>query len=308
MTARTTGIVFFCFFCALLCGGVPAAQPRAVVESEMQTLANQLTLCQLDTGFFVSLETLNDSGFSLADPSYDFINEHGGSYALRPSDGYFLANRVDLIDRFLDWQGPYVTYQQGRTQTAATPYDQGSPLDPWNNPYLFFSPLGLIRGDSGEITQEYYGDQFDTYMIVSLGPDGEKSADDVAWSLGVTVTDFVISGIGGPSVALTSGGRVFSIRSGTAITVRGYHLGSPQNDGTASFSAESGGGGATPRADTDLTGGITEWTDTAVTLTLPAGLIGAGRIALQRGGETSNPLAVSLFEPVNAAASWTLYR
>ena len=150
----------FVFPILLLLAGVVGAEPdaekarKSIAKSSMRNLALTLEICALDTTFYVSLETLNDIGLESFNNPHDFINNEGGTFVMRPARGVFELQRRDLLKSFNRWQGPYINYQQGTTQTDPGPYDFGSPLDPWFTPYYFFSPLGLVRGDIGAVTQE----------------------------------------------------------------------------------------------------------------------------------------------------------
>jgi len=214
-----------------------------VFAQEERILAEALDMCALDTTYYVSLETLNDSASASVVPAYDFINDGGGTFVIPPAEGKFLPTRVNLISAYFSWKGPYVIFQQGRTQLADGPYDKGTPLDPWGNPYYLFSPLGLVRGDIGSITLELYGDQFDRYTIVSLGPDGVKSSDDLLYSFGPPVTVPTISSLRGPRVEQVSDGPLarrlvqedtpdYTVVAGTPLTIRGVHLADSQSSPT----------------------------------------------------------------------------
>ncbi len=208
---------------------------RTGLAQEMAILAQAETFCALDTNYFVALEALNDSSDSSVQPLYDYIDDRGGSYVIRWWEGRFLPQRVALLSAPLPWKGPYVTFQSGRTQTTDSPYDRGSPLDPWGNPYYFFSPLGLLRGDSGSVTLELYGDSFDRYTIVSLGPDGVLSQDDLNYQFGPAVTATAISSLGGPRTVRLSAGPFanrpagsttpdYFVAAGAPLVVRGVNL------------------------------------------------------------------------------------
>lgn len=224
-------LTLFLLWLVLLEGGA-----TRVFSQEMPLLANALEICALDTTYYVPLEALNDVSDPAALPNYDYIDHDSGTYVIKPDEGKFSASRVRLTQAYFRWRGPYVTFQPGRTQLGTEPYDQGTPLDPWGNPYYFFSPLGLLRGDSGTVTLELYGDQFDRYTIVSLGPDGTKSGDDLVYSFGTGVTLSAISSLRGPRVVqctlgpwtrqngLPSESPDYVVASGSPLTVRGVNL------------------------------------------------------------------------------------
>lgn len=201
----------------------------------MAILADALQVCALDTNYYVALEALDDLSYPTVAQPFDFIDEGGGSYVIRPWEGKFTASRVALASSPSLWRGPYVSFQPGRIQLADGPYDKGSPLDPWGTPYYFFSPLGLLRGDSGSVTLELYGDQFDRYTIVSLGPDRVMSQDDLTYQFGSGVTARVISSLRGPRVIPLSRGpnaqrdlpppsAHYLVGNDSLLTVRGVNL------------------------------------------------------------------------------------
>ncbi len=108
----------------------------------------------------------------------------------------------------LDWNGPYINFHRfwydPSSATYTGPYDDNYrnsidmfrdfPLDPWGNPYRFYSPIGIIgdgndhRGDqfnfenphaqfsNGELTR-FDEDRFQRYAVVSYGRDGLSDTD-----------------------------------------------------------------------------------------------------------------------------------
>lgn len=283
----------------------------------MQALAQAEETCAIQTGYFVALEALNDTGNDLSYIPWDFINYGGGSYVLRPDDGYFLTSRRTFSFDFLGfpyWGGPYLTYQSGTTQTGDTPYDKGSLLDPWGNPYYFYSPLGLLRGDTGKVSaMELYGDAFGTYTIVSHGPDGVMSDDDLARSLGVGISYAVLTSLRGPGVTAGTGAGAgkpgaktaaahapslpltFTAKTDSPVTLRGQNLGAPAADAHVTFDGAA--------LDT-----VTTWTTRAIQFTFPPALGGkSGALAIQRGAASTNALSVSITAPPNAITEWALY-
>lgn len=276
---------------------------------EMATLAQAEQICAVDTGYYVSLETLNDiPAPSTSQTPYDGLNNEGGTYVLRPTRGAFEANRLNLVTAFNPWQGPYVNFQSGRTQTGSVPYDRGSPLDPWGTPYYLFSPLGMIRGDEGVITLELYGDRFDRYTLISLGPDGVQSADDLSYQFGGGVTVFAVTSVGPvtgaglrpasrvgkampPNTPLSGG--TFNVNAGSRIIVRGVNFPS-----SATTQVMWGGVELSNRQ---------RWTNREVELTLPAGLTGTQLIRLVNGPNQSLPATLIISQPPAAVARWTLF-
>jgi hypothetical protein len=279
---------------------VPAtAQSVAVALSEMQTLANAEDVCALDTNFYVSLEALNDLSSTPDPASRDNVLSNGGTYAAETWRGDFRpGGRLDLVNRTLAWGGPYVTFQFGRTQETAGPYDVGSPLDPWGTPYWFYSPLGLLRGDTGTATLEGYGDQFGRYTIVSYGLDGVKSADDLTYQFGPGLTSFVVTSLYGawvtPPPVPNPGGAAWKVGSGNTITVRGINFGSTQGTGQVMLGS------------TELTG-VTRWSNREIDVIIPVGLTVQAPLFITRGAQQSLAVQVDAAPPVAAVVDWQIY-
>lgn len=291
--------------------------PRvSAAQQNMQAMAQQEEACAIETGYFVALESLNDGSVTNTLRPWEYINDNGGSYAIRPEEGRFRPNRITFrfdIFSYPHWGGPYLTYQSGTTQTENTPYDKGSPLDPWWNPYYFFSPLGLLRGDTGDVSSvELYGDHFGTYTIVSLGPDGVMSNDDIAYSLGVGVNVVALTSLRGadvttetgsakpsgktaPSYATSISNPTFKVMADSPVILRGCNLGTPAADARLIFNGEA--------LDT-----VTTWTTRAIHFKFPPSQGGkSGPLAIQRGAATTNALSVKVVAPPNAITRWPLF-
>jgi hypothetical protein len=273
--------------------------PGSSRAQDMLALETALNLGVFDTGFYMPLEELNDVSVDTGGGfDFDFINQNSGTHVVRPEKGFFENGRIDLLNAFLAYQGPYVTYQAGQVQTGLTPYDQGSPLDPWGSPYYFFSPLGLINGDMGTISLSLYGDDFDRYTLVSLGPDGEKSTDDLARSIGGSVTSFVIGGITGSGVATAADGLSQDVPVGQQVSIQGYNLGDTQGDGVILLNGS---------VVNDIQ--YINWSENGVSVIFPSSVAGqSGILALQRDSQVTHPVReVSLFQVVNGAGNWLVY-
>lgn len=259
----------------------------------MLTLAQGLDTCAIDTSYYVALEALDDTTNSNSNPAYNYINDQGGTFVIIPGWGYFKPARVNLITAFNHWNGPYLTYQPANIQTATTPYDQGSPLDPWGNPYYFFSPFGLLRGDTGTVTLDLYGDYFDRYTLVSLGPDGIKSGDDVLYPFGGGITATALSSI--RAATSQTGSSSLNITGGSQIIVRGFNLGSTQSGGRLMWGAQ------------ELTN-VTSWGNREIAVTLPTATQGTANLTMQRGTFTSNALSLTVTVAPAAVEEWQLFQ
>jgi hypothetical protein len=233
-----TGILMmFCLggsrFCIVASNGEmrqSEKEPLSLTDVEMQILTDAETAVFIDTGYYVSIEDLND----LVSPDvtywFDYIGEGGGTAVLDLATGFFDPERKDLTHLPNLWRGPYVNFASERVTLSGAGYDPGTLLDFWGHPYYLFSPAGLVRPPSMSITQELYGDLFDAWAIVSLGPDGMKSSDDIIREFGVPPTALIIT-------SLSTSQATY----GDAVTIHGYNFGSSQgtsevllNNGTVS--------------------------------------------------------------------------
>lgn len=109
-----------------------------------------------------------------------------------------------LSERIAEWKGPYfsakriyvggtlanlpvVSAQVQNLKTGQEFVIRDYPLDPWGNPYRFYSPSGIVgtaasksnveslesaQFSDGVLTTEE--DRFDSFAVVSFGPDGQS--------------------------------------------------------------------------------------------------------------------------------------
>jgi hypothetical protein len=261
-----------------------------VAQLELQTLANQMVVVHIDTNWFTTLENLDDLPSPTTTRLHDYINHLGGALVIDPYTGRFPnPPRLDLLNRppGLSWQGPYVTYQPNRIDDANSLYDEGTPLDPWGRPYLFYSPLGLVVPRSQSIELTGYQDSFDSYTLVSLGPDGVVSGDDLIR----TIAGFPIAV---PSISSVRIGPPADKSAAWELRVKGYRFGATR------------GSGVLLRDGLPLEP-IATWTDTLVTAPLadvpPPGTV------FTLAPETGTPAQFEgfLIESPTAVADWVLY-
>jgi hypothetical protein len=275
--------------------GISSLQDLTTFEISNMVQAEQIAF--IDTGFFTTIENLDDLINETNNNTFDWIHEGGGALVIDIQTGLFEPERENLLDLPNRWQGNYIqAYHPSRISIDGAGYDRGTPLDFWGSPYLLFSPLGLLRPETMGVTQEYYGDSFDRYAIVSLGPDRSMSADDVIRKFGTPPTRTIIS-----SVSLTS-----NPSSGTLMQVNGYIFGS--------LSGGAGGGAAVNGAVVKINGEsknslVVSWSSTVILLDLSTGKIpqvGAVQVVTTSGG-VSPPMPYSL-PPFLRAYDWELYR
>lgn len=175
-------------------------------------------------GFYVPLQLLdelpprNDGSTPLDEERIDLHYNPNNMYLIIPTvearvqegDQFTLGdyNTNALVRKLIDnWSGPFVNFQRFWWDVTSTVYDSPTdddyrdsddlfrdfPLDPWGNPYRFYSPIGIIgdgndhdsnfdfenpnnRFSNGYITQ-FDDERFQKYAIVSYGRDGIRDTD-----------------------------------------------------------------------------------------------------------------------------------
>ena len=259
------------------------AGSRAITEMELQTIADAMEMVYLDIGYYVSIENLNDLLSPTPVHPFDNIDQWGGTWVIDLTTADFHFPQVDLTHAPHLWQGPYVTYQDDRISLDGAGYDEGSLLDLWGTPYYLFCPLGLVRGDEHTITQELYGDYFDVYAVVSLGPDGIKSEDDAYRTFGAPPTRLVLSSL--------SQREAFPEDT---LTLRGYNMGT-RNRQTPNLLLNN-----------IPVPGIISWTQSEVVFTVPQDAQ-TGYVKVVIYTQESNLLPLAILEPPTSAKNWFLY-
>jgi len=269
----------------LLCAVAFAQDPRVTATlAELNVLTDAEEQVQLDTTYYVSIENLNDLVAVSQEPAYEAIGDGGGTPVLSPSTGLFKAAREDLVsgNPLKHWQGPYLNFDSNRVDGPASSYDPGTPLDRWGTPYYLFGPHGLIRPPLGDRGPEFYGDQFDTFAIVSLGPDGTTSGDDLIRVFGPSPTALTLS--------QASPG---SAQPGETVELRGYNFGNSQASSQVLL-------GTTPLS------GIASWSDRTIHFTAPSQET-TGTLTVKVGTAQSNGVPFEVILVLNAS-DWTLYQ
>ena len=195
---------------------------REIAEAEEQ--------CAIIHGFYVPFQVLDDRPkrypFGAASPNGDYIDRDNISNILlinpliRPElqtgdqrSLNFDGNKriVDMLER---WQGPFLNPQRVYTGTE-DPKDPNFvnsamihldfPLDPWGQPYRFYSPIGVIGHNALNLDMSsldvnfsdgYLSTQDDRhlqqYAVVSFGRNGDydsngapEDRDDIIYTFGI---------------------------------------------------------------------------------------------------------------------------
>lgn len=192
-----------------------------VAMSECREIAMAEEQCAIVHGFYVPFQVLDDlpvppTGVSggtnaetldnepnlailyVIDPLTRAEDEQNNQHSL--SEGQNRTN-ARVANLFYNWNGPWMNFQRfyyGVDQQFApgsVNYNNSTvkfldfPLDPWGNPYRFYSALGLIGTDALTFTPGTSGlnfsdgvltnndRRFDRYAVVSFGRDGTSDTD-----------------------------------------------------------------------------------------------------------------------------------
>jgi prepilin-type N-terminal cleavage/methylation domain-containing protein len=206
-----------------------------VAMGECREIAEAEDQCALIHGYYVPFQVLDDRPkyyypFGPLSPAGDFIDREDQSSIflinplIRPDLQLAGANfqpqlnsttNQRVIDMRERWQGPFLNPQRVYTGTE-DPKDPNFvnsvmihldfPMDPWGQPYRFYSPLGVIGSNAlqtdlsnlninfsnGLLTNNDDRD-FQKYAVVSFGRDneretlvGQQNRDDVIYTFGIS--------------------------------------------------------------------------------------------------------------------------
>jgi len=192
----------------------------ATAHLEVRELAQAMEACGITHGRYVPLQVLNDlpgttaqqgSGNSdviqdetaLDAINFDLATQQLTNFAISNPLLSITSTDPRTVTMVKNWAGPFINFQRVYVPVGHTPNTVNKsdfPLDPWGNPYRFYSPIGIIGStnniepyaqsdfDGALTTQD---DRFDRWAIVSWGPDGQSDTlnanitqDDVSYVFG----------------------------------------------------------------------------------------------------------------------------
>jgi len=181
----------------------------STAKHEVRELANAEEVCGIMHGYYVPLCMLDDLPYRSEDRPSTVDDVQNTRTILNPyliSTGIPIAkqdggqsrladfnNIKSVSNLYFGWQGPFMNFKRyyvgaGVFVEPPNPDDddvaRDHPLDPWNNPYMIVTELGVVTpiGQIKNISipvQEGAAREFDRMAIVSLGPDASFS-DDIA--------------------------------------------------------------------------------------------------------------------------------
>ena len=185
----------------------------STAEAECRQIAEAEEACAAVHTLYVAIQVLDDVAGSTADglnsTRDDSIQFETSQYAIDPSrpvarlsvsQPLISTSSEDTRVRNMvrNWGGPFLNPQHIYTGTSDTvePTNNESyirrdyPLDPWGQPYRFYSPLGIIGSSATSTSPDSFdstgfsdgvvtnNDQrFDRFAIVSFGPNGESNSN-----------------------------------------------------------------------------------------------------------------------------------
>jgi Tfp pilus assembly protein PilE len=187
----------------------------STAQTECRELAEAEEACYNQHGYYVPLQVLNDLPLYLGEPfPANYIDQEYSIYVIDPyqlANGYINIPAVNyqmnpttantnqrVRNLIINWQGPFLNPQRvyknlvnvastGAVNAPDSTVLLDYPLDPWGNPYRFYSPYGIIGTNAistnptdyntpifsdGLPTYTDAGHKFDRFAIVSFGPNG----------------------------------------------------------------------------------------------------------------------------------------
>ena len=167
-------------------------------KTELRELADAEEQCGILHGFYVPMNMLDDLPYRTQNRPARVDDVQNTADAINP---YLISTGVPIQDQhtngqfrlstnkddtksvgtlYYGWQGPFINYKRyymgvgiyveppnPDTNNIAADF----PLDPWGNPYLMLTELGVVDL-TGLITTNELEHKFDRMTILSLGPDG----------------------------------------------------------------------------------------------------------------------------------------
>ena len=279
---------------AILLSSSAAAAPggQTATLADLVAIRDAMLSFNIDSSLLTTVENLDDTRSSNTQQPWQFINNDGGAVVVNPSVGIPFRQVLSASQ----FPGPYVSYHNsGRSfEGTSGDYDPGAPMSVVSSygPIYFYSPLGLIEPRSVDLSLRYYGDEFDEYTLVSHGPDGVKSNDDII----VPVPGFLITVPVLSSARLVAGGTKGAAQP-YELVVKGYNLGT--NTGDAAVLIDG----------TPLGGTIQTWTATRIEVATSAIPSSTSLVSIRlSGGSTAmREVAVVNELPPTSATEWWGY-
>lgn len=198
-------------------------------QQECQEIAQAMEQCAIFHSFYVPIQLLDDlprdtANVNTGNPPADSLDNEswGNIWLIDPFRDPILqaagtqyrmdSNIPRVVDLREEWQGPFLNAQRvfkdplNPTGTALTDVRRDFPMDPWGQPYRFFSPVGPIGTNAlqrdpfqqnsdtfsdGWMQDLDTADPFDRYAIVSFGPDQDLNQafdpfnDDIFYEFGM---------------------------------------------------------------------------------------------------------------------------
>jgi hypothetical protein len=268
----------------------PQEKNNTIALLQLQNLRQAMEFFYIDYSLFSTIENLDDVTSSGTNPSYQWINDDGGALIVHPGLG--TVERWVILPGFSSAGPPYLTISSGnRYEDASGDYDEGTLLDPWGEPYYFYTPLGLLDPRAEDTTLRYYGDEFDFYTFISHGADRSYGGgDDLYEQIYVAITQLAISSVRFKDQQVKGS-------SSWRLEIKGYQFGASQGNGMVFLNGQ-------PLSDP-----IESWGNQMVVVSLSSPLSDQDVVSLQTdSGATTRELAVLMeSSPSSVGDDWALY-
>lgn len=195
----------------------------AGAQADCRAMAQAEDACAALHGFYVPLQLLDDlpgdtvsnsdadriglegaSGIVAIDPLIPPLDQQGNQQTITQANGGRIREMI------VSWQGPFIDFRRAtNTPNPPNQSDQRNdfPLDPYGQPYRFFSPIGEIGSiganpiddpenltgtNDGDGVLTSNNDEFDRYAVVSFGRDATldtaltlQEGDDIVHLFGI---------------------------------------------------------------------------------------------------------------------------
>ena len=184
----------------------------ATAQFEVRQISEALQQCAIIHGFYVPIHILDNvpnqpTGSTVGGTERDDFDAIGGGLSslgvidafqnletLTVGNQLTLGGTDDRVEKMISgWQGPFLNPKRVKyvgevpTSPGTGNYFEDLVVDPWGNPYRFYTDLGLnssaglpaatgetitLNMDDNRLSGGVEANRFDRYAVVSYGPDG----------------------------------------------------------------------------------------------------------------------------------------
>ncbi len=158
---------------------VALAAVEQLAEAEAQVGVHTGYYCQL---YYLDEPVTTDTITMPSNLSGTFVDPRSNPSGQIITNANQVWNRIrPIMTNPNRWHGPYVDFKK---QVLNNSDNDGVPIDPWGNVYMFFTPYGYVDPFNKTVTQNYVDSNGDAAAaverptILSKGPDGRLNTSD----------------------------------------------------------------------------------------------------------------------------------